>query len=358
MSQELEEDPEPPTLPHPDDEDDETPFAEKVLASNDVDFSSPATLDALDAHNEQDSAATHAMIAQAAAAAVEAAVDVDVTAVANAAALAVEEAVANASKGGTSGSGKSDDEVLTRSGTIAIGNKKRYRDDEDTSSGQTFTGADGEDDPSKKHADHLAARRMKDRQRYANMTAEQRQVYNAKRREQYHRQSENSRQKRRERERHRYHALTSTDAKDRNARRAKLERERYQKLTPQELELKNRRRRERAALARQKKEGTAPAATSDAEKSDVGSKVCKLFPQLASMFFCVVLLWVWCISHSRLHIHTLYLSSKGDSAAPEATTANNSSANGDVDEGMTADVVEKTVAEVVDEAVKNEVISI
>lgn len=43
-------------------------------------------------------------------------------------------------------------------------------------------------------------------------------------------------------------------AKERNARRAKLERERYQKLTPQELEEKNRRRRERAALARQKKE--------------------------------------------------------------------------------------------------------
>ena len=95
---------------------------------------------------------------------------------------------------------------------------------------------------------------MQDRQRYAGMTSDQRQQYNAKRREQYHRQSEISRQKRRERERARYHSLNNDAAKDRNARRAKLERERYQKLTPEELEAKNRKRRERAALARQKKD--------------------------------------------------------------------------------------------------------
>jgi hypothetical protein len=104
------------------------------------------------------------------------------------------------------------------------------------------------------HEDLLAARRMKDRQRYATMTADQRQAYNAKRREQYHRQSELSRQRRRERERARYHSLQMEEAKVRNKRRAKLERERYQKLSPEELEAKNRRRRERAALNRQKKE--------------------------------------------------------------------------------------------------------
>ena len=104
------------------------------------------------------------------------------------------------------------------------------------------------------HEDLLAARRMKDRQRYATMTPDQRQAYNAKRREQYHRQSELSRQRRRERERARYHALQADDAKSRNKRRAKLERERYQKLSPEELEAKNRRRRERAALNRQKKD--------------------------------------------------------------------------------------------------------
>ena len=51
------------------------------------------------------------------------------------------------------------------------------------------------------HEDQLATRRLKDRERYASMTPEQRQIYNAKRREQYHRQSEASRQRRRERER-------------------------------------------------------------------------------------------------------------------------------------------------------------
>jgi hypothetical protein len=104
------------------------------------------------------------------------------------------------------------------------------------------------------HEDQLASRRMKDRQRYAGMTPDQRQVYNAKRRDQYHhRQSENSRQKRRERERERYHSLENEDAKTRNTRRAKLERERYQRLDPESLEKKNRKRRERAASARAKK---------------------------------------------------------------------------------------------------------
>lgn len=112
------------------------------------------------------------------------------------------------------------------------------------------------------HEALLAARRLKDRQRYANMTPDQRQVYNSKRREQYHRQSDTSRQKRRERERARYHSLDNDASKDRNTRRARLERERYQKLSPEELEAKNRKRRERAASARAKKEaaagGTAP----------------------------------------------------------------------------------------------------
>ena len=103
------------------------------------------------------------------------------------------------------------------------------------------------------HEDQLASRRQKDRQRYAGMTPDQRQVYNAKRRDQYHRQSENSRQRRRERERERYHSLENEDAKTRNTRRAKLERERYQRLDPESLEQKNRKRRERAAGARAKK---------------------------------------------------------------------------------------------------------
>lgn len=37
---------------------------------------------------------------------------------------------------------------------------------------------------SQSHEDQLASRRLKDRQRYASMTPEQRQIYNAKRREQ------------------------------------------------------------------------------------------------------------------------------------------------------------------------------
>lgn len=132
--------------------------------------------------------------------------------------------------------------------------KKEDYDDDDLD--------DDDDSPLKKgqtHESQLASRRQKDRQRYANMTPEQRQVYNAKRREQYHRQTDNSRVKRRERERSRYHSLNNDAAKDRNARRARLERERYQKLSGDELEHKNRRRRERAASARTKKEISAAA---------------------------------------------------------------------------------------------------
>lgn len=117
------------------------------------------------------------------------------------------------------------------------------------------------------HDEQLTCRRLKDRERYANMTPEQRQVYNSKRREQYHRQTELSRQKRRERERSRYHALPGELAKERNIRRAKLERERYQKLTQDKLEDKNRARRERAAASRHRKElqtGTVSMPVSDA----------------------------------------------------------------------------------------------
>ncbi len=108
-------------------------------------------------------------------------------------------------------------------------------------------------DSGKTHEQHLASRRQKDRDRYASMTNEQREAYNKKRREQYHRQSEISRKKRRERERNRYHSLTADKAKERNARRAALERDRYKKLTPAELAERNAKRRERAAMMRARK---------------------------------------------------------------------------------------------------------
>eukprot|EP00984_Skeletonema_dohrnii_P026313 scaffold15645_cov98-Skeletonema_dohrnii-CCMP3373.AAC.2 len=92
----------------------------------------------------------------------------------------------------------------------------------------------------------LAARRMKDRRRYATMSPTQRAAYNAHRRELYHKQGETARHRRRERERQRYHSLEGEDRKARNARRAKLERDRYQKLSKEELAERNRRRRERA----------------------------------------------------------------------------------------------------------------
>ena len=46
---------------------------------------------------------------------------------------------------------------------------------------------DGDDKPKRNipsHSDQLAQRRQKDRQRYASMTPDQRQIYNQKRREQ------------------------------------------------------------------------------------------------------------------------------------------------------------------------------
>mmetsp|Transcript_15173 Transcript_15173/g.22869 ORF Transcript_15173/g.22869 Transcript_15173/m.22869 type:complete len:322 (+) Transcript_15173:75-1040(+) len=92
----------------------------------------------------------------------------------------------------------------------------------------------------------LAARRMKDRRRYATMSPTQRAAYNAHRRDLYHKQGETARHRRRERERQRYHSLEGEDQKARNARRAKLERDRYQKLSKDELADRNRRRRERA----------------------------------------------------------------------------------------------------------------
>jgi hypothetical protein len=92
----------------------------------------------------------------------------------------------------------------------------------------------------------LAARRMKDRRRYATMSPTQRAAYNAHRRDLYHKQGETARQRRRERERQRYHSLEGEDRKARNARRAKLERDRYQKLSKEELADRNRKRRERA----------------------------------------------------------------------------------------------------------------
>jgi hypothetical protein len=107
------------------------------------------------------------------------------------------------------------------------------------------------------HEEHLASRRQKDRERYASMSHEQRDVYNCKRREQYHRQSNTSRKKRRERERIRYHSLTMDRAKERNVRRASLERDRYKRLTADELSARNAKRRGRAASLRHQKKAVA-----------------------------------------------------------------------------------------------------
>mmetsp|Transcript_10671 Transcript_10671/g.17615 ORF Transcript_10671/g.17615 Transcript_10671/m.17615 type:complete len:322 (+) Transcript_10671:177-1142(+) len=105
---------------------------------------------------------------------------------------------------------------------------------------------DPDDQDGDKEDNLLAARRMKDRRRYATMSPTQRAAYNAHRRELYHKQGETARQRRRERERQRYHSLEGEDRKTRNARRAKLERDRYQKLSKEELADRNRKRRERA----------------------------------------------------------------------------------------------------------------
>jgi|EP00979_Chaetoceros_neogracilis_P003839 hypothetical protein len=110
------------------------------------------------------------------------------------------------------------------------------------------------------HEEHLASRRQKDRERYASMSHEQREVYNCKRREQYHRQSEGSRKKRRERERVRYHSLVPVKAKERNVRRATLERDRYKKLSLDELASRNSKRRARAASLRAQKKANVAAA--------------------------------------------------------------------------------------------------
>jgi hypothetical protein len=106
-----------------------------------------------------------------------------------------------------------------------------------------------------KHDTLLAARRLKDRKRYATMSAIQRAAYNAHRRELYHKQGETARKRRRERERNRYHSLEGDDKKDRNARRAQLERDRYNKLSKEELEQRNAKRRERAKLRKQNAKG-------------------------------------------------------------------------------------------------------
>lgn len=110
------------------------------------------------------------------------------------------------------------------------------------------------------HEEHLASRRQKDRERYASMSKDQREVYNCKRREQYHRQSETSRKKRRERERVRYHSLAAPRAKERNLRRASLERERYKKLSANELASRNSKRRSRAASLRAHKKAAVAQA--------------------------------------------------------------------------------------------------
>ena len=83
--------------------------------------------------------------------------------------------------------------------------------------------------------EHLAGRRKKDRERYAAMSDEARDAYNAKRRAQYHKQGKDQRQKRRDRERARYHAVDEESRSKRNTRRAEMERNRYKKLTPEQL---------------------------------------------------------------------------------------------------------------------------
>jgi hypothetical protein len=178
-------------------------------------------------NDEDDDRDTEALIAQAAAAAVEAATnDVDVTAVAYAAALAVEEAA------------------------------NKAEEDADHDEGNKMDNP-GENASNKveQHQGMLAVRRLKDRDRYAHMTTEQRNAYNKKRRDQYHKQSETTRTKKRERERYRYNSASPDAANKRNSRRAKLERERYAKLTSKDLATKNLKRRERAAESRQDEKG-------------------------------------------------------------------------------------------------------
>ena len=147
------------------------------------------------------------MIAEATAAAIEAAASaVDVSA-ANAAVLAAATLIDAADVPST---------TANHSSTSSNNKRKRYRektfdeieaefplvvDDEDEDDLEAHRKAhpNSNHNNSSSHEDLLAARRLKDRQRYATMTPDQRQAYNAKRREQYHRQSDHSRQRRRER---------------------------------------------------------------------------------------------------------------------------------------------------------------
>lgn len=128
------------------------------------------------------------------------------------------------------------------------------------------------------HEQHLASRRQKDRERYASMSKDQREVYNCKRREQYHRQSEISRKKRRERERVRYHSLPGEKAKDRNVRRASLERDRYKKLSGVELSGRNAKRRARAAALRAQKKQSVASVNGEASSPAIGEVVGHMDP--------------------------------------------------------------------------------
>ena len=237
-----------------------------------LDEATPDTAVLFDEHNDTDVGVTadnhEVMIAEATAAAIVAAAvgQVDVSAAENAAALDAATAATLIDAADVPMSVSDEITPLLDDANVKKNENRRKRYREKTFDEIEAEFPDHGDDismtdsqkkkggPGGSHDDLLAARRMKDRQRYATMTADQRQAYNAKRREQYHRQSELSRQRRRERERARYHALQSEDAKSRNKRRAKLERERYQKLSAEELEAKNRRRRERAASNRQRKD--------------------------------------------------------------------------------------------------------
>lgn len=138
-------------------------------------------------------------------------------------------------------------------------------------------------DPSVKqtyHGRQLAIRRVKDRNRYWSMSADERNAKNAKRREKYKHQRVmekeaeqapdgeganpdlfqqiiNRKKIRRDKERERYHALDEEAKKVRNQKRAARERERYHALTPDEKAERNRRRRERAAELRARKKQKA-----------------------------------------------------------------------------------------------------
>lgn len=185
---------------------------------------------------------TTALIAEATAAAIEAGstLDDDVTAAAHAAALAAASAAFEIEASGTVVMNSTEDVMEGSTAAEKKNEQRRKRYREKTLDDGNNSRTDSKRSTGSSHSDLLASRRLKDRERYANMTPEQRMIYNAKRREQYHRQNEISRMKRRERERIRYHTLSPDKSKERNARRAKLERERYQRLKPEDLEGKAR----------------------------------------------------------------------------------------------------------------------